>query len=119
MTRCIIHIGMHKTGSTSLQRSLHGFRNDRFVYADLSRDPNHSLAIFSAFSANPARHHLHSTRDEAGVSSYIRQVRKELERSISAAHGRTLLISGEDIGVLPARDLVQLRDFCRARFDDV
>jgi hypothetical protein len=119
MTRCIIHIGMHKTGSTSLQRSLQGFRNDRFIYADLTRDPNHSLAIFSAFSANPARHHLHSTRDEAGVSAYVRQVRTALERSASAARGRTLLISGEDIGVLPARDLAPLRDFFRARFDDV
>jgi hypothetical protein len=119
MTRCIIHIGMHKTGSTSLQRSLDGFRNDRFVYADLSRDPNHSLAIFSAFSANPARHHLHSTRDDAGVNAYIRKIRRELERSISATHGRTLLISGEDIGVLPARDLAPLKDFFRERFDDV
>ena len=53
MKRCIIHIGMHKTGSTSIQRSLQGYRDDRFQYARLGKTANHSLAMYSLFAADP------------------------------------------------------------------
>jgi hypothetical protein len=115
---CIIHIGMHKTGSTSIQRSLHGFSDDRFSYARLARTPNHSLAIYSAFASIPERHHLHRSagRDLNHVHRYNDRIRKDLDRSIKAARGRTLIISGEDISSLRERDLVKLRDYFTGHF---
>jgi hypothetical protein len=120
-TKCIIHIGMHKTGSTSIQKSLQGFADDHFVYANLSQDGNHSLAVFSAFAPNPERHHLHRSGGRTGdsVRAYIDRVLDDLDASISAADGRTLLISGEDIGYLPTSSLRKLNEYLYARVDDV
>ena len=119
--RCIIHIGMHKTGSTSIQNSLHGFSDDRFLYAHLGDSPNHSLAIYSLFADSPERHHLHKAngRDRSAVQDYIAKVRIDLERAISIVNGRTLLISGEDISVLQQKDLDKLCHYFRGHFDEL
>lgn len=121
MRRCIIHIGMHKTGSTSIQSSLQGFSDDRFLYANLGNIPNHSLAIHSLFVAHPGRHRMHkaSGRNAAAMQAYLTGMRTDLERAIAAAQNRTLLISGEGISGLEPADLVKLHDYFRARFDEL
>ncbi|MDH4188202.1 MAG: hypothetical protein OEV08_14520 [Nitrospira sp.] len=119
--RCIIHIGMHKTGSTSIQQSLHGFSDDRFLYAHLGVSPNHSLAIYSLFSESPERHHLHKAngRDGSAVQNYVEKMRIDLEQSISTAQGRTVLISGEDISLLQQKGLDKLCRYFRGHFDEL
>jgi len=119
--RCIIHIGMHKTGSTSIQNSLHGFSDDRFLYAHLGDSPNHSLAIYSLFAESPERHHLHKAkgRDGSAVQNYVEKMRIDLEQAISTAHGRTLLISGEDISLLQQKGLDKLRHHFSGHFDEL
>jgi hypothetical protein len=121
MTRCIVHIGMHRTGSTSIQHSLRGFSDSRFSYAQLGDDPNHSLAMYSLFASEPERHPIHRRNgtDTVGVSDFIGRIRADLEQAVSAAKGRTLVISGEDIGSLPRDGLVKLRDDFEKRFEDV
>ena len=44
---CLLHVGMHKTGTTSIQQSLAGFADEQFVYGDVDRHPNHTRAVFS------------------------------------------------------------------------
>jgi hypothetical protein len=119
--RCIIHIGMHKTGSTSIQRSFDGFDDKAFFYARLGERGNHSLSIYSIFANRPERHHLHRSagHDQAGVERYNKKVWDRLNRSIAAARHRTFIISGEDITALPETDLEKLRDYFDTRFDDV
>jgi hypothetical protein len=119
--RCIIHIGMHKTGSTSIQESLCGFEDGRTVYADLAAHGNHSLPIYSLFSDQPERHHLHQNagRNQEAIRLYNESVGKRLDSSASALGRRTLLISGEDIAVLNRADLVKMRKYLEARFDEV
>ncbi|MBU1623483.1 MAG: hypothetical protein KJ850_00385, partial [Gammaproteobacteria bacterium] len=120
MTRCIIHIGMHKTGSTSIQNSLNGFADKHFMYANLG-PANHSLAMYSLFADQPEKHHIHRANkwDAATIQAYNKRVQSQLERAIDEAHGRTLIISGEDIGVLPLLGLEKLRNFLLARFDEI
>jgi hypothetical protein len=121
MSRCIIHIGMHRTGSTSIQHSLHGFGDNRFLYARLGDDPNHSLAMYSLFAHQPEQHHLHGRNgaDAAAVLDYIATMRADLEEAVSASQGRTLVISGEDINAIPLNGLLKLRDYFQQRFEDV
>ena len=121
MNSCIVHIGMHKTGSSSIQHSLRNFKDAQFVYAALGEDANHSLAIFTAFGTQPERHPLHRKADRGPIAlrDYAERVRGVLERSISVAQGRTLIISGEDISVLGEDELQRMRDFLEARFDSV
>lgn len=120
MSRCIVHVGMHKTGSTSIQQSLDGFEDDRFVYAALGADANHSLPVFSLFSDRAERHHLHRAagREGAALRAFNNGILADFERSIARAAGRTLVVSGEDIGVLRPLELERLRRFLEARFDD-
>jgi len=119
--RCIIHVGMHKTGSTSIQNSLHGFSDDRFLYAHLGDFANHSLAMYSLFTESPELHHLHKAtgRDGSALQDYIAKVRSDLARALSIVNGRTLLISGEDISVLQQKDLDKLCHYFRGHFDEL
>ena len=121
MARCIIHIGMHKTASKSIQQSLDGFEDGRFLYAALGNATNHSLAVYSMFAPTPERHHLHvaRSRDAAAVRGYVARMHEDLDGAIAAAAGRTLLISGEDIGVIPPAGLVSMRNYFRKRFADL
>jgi len=120
VTRCIIHVGMHKTGSTSIQWSLDGFSDERFLYARLDI-PNHSLAMVSLFSPHPEHHRLNRADrpDAAALAEYVADMRGRLERSVAEAGKRTLIVSGEDIGVLPPEGLARIRDWFRARFDEL
>lgn len=121
MTRCIVHIGMHKTGSTSIQYSLRGFDDSRFLYARLGDDPNHSRPMLSLFVSQPELHHLFRRQgvDASAVSKYIEKTRTDLERAVVAANGRTLVISGEAISHFPQDALIRLRDDFHKRFEDV
>lgn len=119
MSRCILHIGMHKTGSTSIQSSLKGFKDNAFYYAELSADPNHSLAMYSLFSQHPARHHLHLGKQKADIDRYVAAARKNLAQSIELANGRTLVISGEGISLLPYDNIKAIHQFLAQKFDDI
>jgi len=121
MTRCIVHIGMHRTGSTSIQESLRGLNDRRFLYAELGDNPNHSLAMYSLFSAEPELHHIHRSNgaNASTISKYIAEMRDDLAQAVIAAEGRTLIISGEDISALRRDALIRLRDDFEERFDDV
>jgi hypothetical protein len=121
MARCIIHIGMHRTGSSSIQGSMAGFTDDRFHYGRLDTTPNHSLAIYSLFAEDPGRNHLHKAarRDAAAVRAYTDAMSVALERTIAEARGRILLISGEGICGLKRAELRELRRYFGRHFDDL
>ncbi len=46
--RVILHLGSHKTGSTSIQSALKRFDNGKIAYANLG-NANHSAPLFTAF----------------------------------------------------------------------
>jgi hypothetical protein len=121
MTKCVIHIGMHKTGTSSIQKSLAGFRDQAFCYAGLGRSSNHSVAMFSLFSDTPGRHHSNSAlaADPAGMKAFVRAVEQDLATAIRTAGARTLIISGEDIGKLGAPELKRMRDRLRQDSEDI
>ncbi len=120
-SRCIIHVGMHKTGTTSIQHSLEGFDNERFIYADLDSVCNHSLAVFSVFARHPERHHLHKAagRKGAEIREYNNAIRQDLKQCIAQTEGRTLVISGEDISVLSRSELVEMYDYFHEHFETI
>jgi hypothetical protein len=121
MNKCIIHIGMHKTGSTSIQHSLDSYSDDQFLYATLMNTPNHSLAIYSLFAADPASHRLHRAAQRSGqkLDAYLERAEAHLHRAITAARGRTLIISGEGISGLEPPEVAKLAKRFRSQFDDV
>ena len=121
MKRCVVHIGMHKTGTTSIQNSLNLYEDPSFYYARIGGHGNHSVPVYSLFSEHPERHNLnrHRGQNPAVMAQYIQSIKADLERSISEAGDRTLIISGEDIGILKEADIARMHDALRPHYDDI
>lgn len=113
MSRLIIHFGMHKTGSSSIQEFLFRHLADpRFRYIDLGA-ANSSGKIATAFMEEPHTYHAHQKRGRSMQEvSWLRdqtiaRLRAELER----ARGRTAILSGEFVPYLRDQELAALSDF--------
>jgi hypothetical protein len=106
MRELFLHVGMHKTGMTSIQQTLHANRA-RLQRAGLSyfeaEEANHSRRVYSAFAEAPhlyhanRRHGLHRPEDAAAFAA---ESRDRLSAFLSGAPGPALILSGEDIGML-------------------
>ena len=64
MPKCILHIGMHKTGTTSIQLSLAELADENFYYARILGSPGHSLAICSIFASKQRAQELVESRSK-------------------------------------------------------
>ena len=100
--RVVLHIGMHKTGSTSVQAAY----ESHSIYCKFG-PPNHSIAATTVFHRDPYDYHIHKrarlTRAEVDEKRML--WRSELEESLGQDK-ETLLLSGEDFSLLD-RDGVQ------------
>lgn len=109
MKRCVLHIGMHKTGSSSIQASLQNFSSRDFRYAHLLRTPNHSGAICLAFSKRPQIYtDEKSSRSQTKLG---RRIRAKLTNQLERSNSSTLIISGEGISKLRLEELETLYTF--------
>lgn len=107
MANCIVHIGIHKTGSTSIQNSLNGFEDENFVYLKL-RHANHSVELGSFFGF----------RKEAPVN-FNNHTLKLIEKTLLHSKQRTVVISGEDISAFNTNQLKKFADFLHLHFTHV
>jgi hypothetical protein len=121
MKRCVVHIGMHKTGTTSIQQSLDGFEDDAFYYARIVGRANHSVPFFSLFARNAARYARSRSRaeDPEQMAQFAAATEADLARSIAEAGNRTLIISGESIAMIDPEGVKALRDRLHRDFDDI
>ena len=103
MTRCILHFGMPKTGSTSIQESLYsGLTDPDFYYADLGH-PNHGEILVNAFQDRPQMYH---TNQKQGISleKLLAQRPAALQRladQVGRCQARTMILSAEDACFFP------------------
>ncbi len=106
MRELFLHVGMHKTGTTSIQQTLdaHATLLQEHGLSWFAADsPNHSRAVFSAFTEAPHRYHmnrrqgLHRPEDAAAFGAASRDA---LARFLAEAPGPRLVISGESISLL-------------------
>lgn len=96
---CIIHAGMPKTGSTSLQTTLSkGISDTRVSYANLP-ESNHSGVIYSLFTENPESYHAHiwHNRNSEQIKEYNSLNLERLIKGFCDTSSRIEIISGEDI----------------------
>lgn len=109
MSKCILHIGIHKTGSSSIQDSLNGFDDDRFLYLRL-RHPNHSAEFGRLFGFGPKYE---------GSIEYNTNTINLINESIDSLSGRTLIVSGEDLSAFNPLQVGKLANFLRSSFSEI
>jgi hypothetical protein len=114
----VVHAGLSKTGSTSIQANClrhrellqhYGIEYPVFDYAGIAFD-NHSTALITAISRSPGKYGLGLRRqygDEA--AELVTHCRAQLNERLSAAHSDTLLLSSERIAGLDDEDMQALR----------
>jgi len=111
--KCILHFGMQKTGSTSIQSSLyHACLNEGFRYVNFGQ-PNSSMFLATAFLPKPEDFYANKRRGLSGEFLVERrdELRKSLLKQLYECDEQTLIISAEDLTNMEHKALVDLRNF--------
>lgn len=124
--KAIFHIGMHKTGTTSIQRNLKGYTDKNYMYPNLVNGPNHSAALRTAFrlKGQPNPYNLFKTNpnEEALPSEEkaIELITQELISEIEKAKKRkkNLIFSGEDLSRISQRSFDKFIKFFDKYIDE-
>lgn len=119
MKQCILHVGMPKTGTTSIQESLHDCLTDpAFRYFSFG-EVNGSKGMATLFRAAPETYHTHQ---KLGWSSYqIAQYRKKLHQQLeaamtnAAAEKASLILSAESCWQMSRAEFTHIRNFMADR----
>lgn len=111
-----LHIGLHKTGTTSIQTTLSNNREKLLAhdinYAQLSDDPNHSVVLLPLFRRNPHRYRANRL---AGIDTEQKAAEKNaaslaaLRDALKSNKSGSMIFSGEGIAGLTQRRLKRLR----------
>lgn len=120
MTKCIIHFGTHKTGSTSIQKTLYRQSNESFYYVNMGIS-NASKPISVAFMSHPETFRMNKIKDNDVVSSKIAQEKflRTLDEQLNIASGRTAIISGEAISMLQEKEIAAMRLFIEKYYSNI
>jgi hypothetical protein len=112
--RCTFHVGMHKTGSTSIQTYLyHDLKDPRYQY--LVRDiPNGSAFVASLFADPPRelRRWMEKSAAEASFDGYRKTLQRQWDQSVATARQRDahLIFSAEASFLADTPTLARIRD---------
>jgi hypothetical protein len=120
MRTIFLHIGMHKTGTTSIQRAFDGYDDGTTKYADLGYE-NHSLAFYTAFSG---MHQIYGLWQDQGLGPEEIEARKDeftrlIVAVLEADPEKNLIFSGEDISGFPQSGVTALRGVLRRYADRI
>lgn len=110
----VLHIGMHKTGSSSIQQSLHRYDDTDAFYATFP-EPDHSQPIFTAFSDDYKNYHVwvNSGLSESEIDAKRQYYRSLLSEMLNRTDRRRLIVSAEDISILDPAEKSSLIDFIK------
>lgn len=99
--RVILHIGSHKTGSTSIQSALKGYDDGAIFYAELG-GANHSAPLFSAFSEQKYNYHIWKKQglSHEQIDQRAQQALTRLHHQLERPDRHSLILSGEDLSLL-------------------
>lgn len=107
----IFHIGMHKTGSSTIQTAFESYDDGRISYADLPLR-NHSVPLVTAFGEDPRKYHPHRRRGRGAlqISALRAYYRHKLSTALSRDRQKVIL-SAEDLCNLDILALKELKSF--------
>lgn len=120
MRTVILHIGMHKTGTTSIQNSLKNYDDADTFYANLSH-PNHSIPFYTCFSKEYQSYHIWIRQglSRREIQSNRENLTREIVSVLERSDRRRVIFSGEDISILSDDEAQELIDFLYSYADDI
>jgi len=120
MKKLIIHAGLHKTGSTSIQYICKKYSNELlaqgiyYMKFDENEWENHSIPLSLLFQNNPrvSNHSVGSmfSSDEM-ASIYRMKIDKYLNEELIKNKADTILLSGEDLSIFSIIELIKLKNY--------
>lgn len=119
MKEVIIHAGLHKTGSTSIQRTLfynqqilkrNGYQFLNIETPDGKKLKNHSNVIINLFRDNPEDHYINK-KFKWDADKVKQHYDRHLSNTLKKLGKDKLLISGEGISSLNENGLERLKDY--------
>jgi len=107
-----IHMGLHKTGTTSLQEILSNntqlLKNQGFYYPISNLFVrNHSIPIYSAFCTYPEKYHMNSTFSKKQLLYRNVKILNEFNEILNKYNN--IILSGEDISSLTKDELIHFK----------
>ena len=109
--RLILHAGMHKTGSTSIQGAL-GQRNFPGAHYFRLGNDNHSLGCITLFQDQPEDHFAFQRRGMTAedLVQQKQQLQQKLTRQLRKRPEQTCILSAEWMSVALKDALIRMRD---------
>lgn len=125
MKRLVLHVGMEKTGTSTIQDSL-GEQSQKLkghgIVVPNWRPFNHSYDFTTLFMDDPKRSFLYkqsSPISDKGWSNLLGKNKKRWVRLFSAFKSGTCIVSAENLSVLSKREIERVLEFVNPHFDQV
>lgn len=122
MKRCWIHIGMHKTGSSSVQQNLARVAEPvDWCLLSIGGRPNMGPALHAMLSREPHKCHWFAKSGDSSevVARKGKRWRKELQKAVAELTVENCIISAEALSTFNKESITALRDFIAPLFDEV
>lgn len=110
----VLHIGLHKTGTSSIQATLkhnQAVLRERGMLYPGFLPANHSQFFINAFSSRAEHYHANRRQglDAAAIAERAAEEMDRLGRALTRFRGSTILLSAEDASTLQAPEVEQTR----------
>jgi hypothetical protein len=127
MRKLILHVGAHKTGTSTIQKNLSlipKFEWDSagYIYPIFNNGFtnifNHSIVIYSFFSEHADKYHMNlkfGFDNQSKVNILNEKYLQQMDTLFNNSK-ETIILSGEDIGVLSESELKELKLFFISRY---
>ena len=122
MKRCWLHIGMHKTGSSSVQKNLAAIgHTEQWRYMKIGGRPNMGPALHAMFEQDVLKCRLFAkTGDsEEQITANGAKWREQLRQEILSQKEEICIISAEALSSFSKPAVIALRDFLAPLFDEI
>lgn len=122
MKCCWLHIGMHKTGTTSLQANLRRIgRTDQWEYICVGGKLHMNTPFHAMFATNPFHYHWF---DKQGITPEAlaekgEDLRQRFAEAISNSSSETVIVSAEALPLVDKAGIQRLKDFLDPLFDQI